>query len=277
MLSGGDEHDEIGASDNGRWWVIARYPSNRVVRVNVSTGTVDKVPGLRRHTGAAYTIDDAGHVGRPGVAPARTDLLVDRTEQGHQLSARGHTVYLSERPGIRGRPVAGGYPRTEVEQEPSFSNGSLSESGEIVTLPTVRSYDPDDRNHGVDVYQFDLGTGLVTWVSRRSVFGGNGVAASPSGRYVVFDGALHHDGVPGATTGTTGDTPLRWDRRSGRTTYVPPGRTTGPTHGVTSEFSVADDGSTAFVANDCDLTAQKPPPGALTCLYISTPAPGRRG
>ena len=46
ITSGGDEHDEIGASDNGEWWVIGRYPSNSVVLVDIRTGKASTVPQL---------------------------------------------------------------------------------------------------------------------------------------------------------------------------------------------------------------------------------------
>ena len=267
IISGGDEHDEIGASDNGQWWVISRYATDRVVLVNVRTGAVRTVAGLKRESGAAYEVTDRGHVQADPHRASYPDVPLDRTDDGERLYVVKTSILLSSRSGAV-RTVATGFPRLEPELSGSFSGGAISESGHVVTLRTTHAYDPADRNHSVDVYQFDLRSGRKTWVTRGESAVGGGVAASANGRFVVFDGTTS----AGAAKGAHG-VALRWDRESGKTAAISL-RTTGRPghHGVTGDFSVTDDGRVAFVSYDCNLTAAVPRHGASSCLYISAPA-----
>jgi hypothetical protein len=271
ILASGDEHDEIGASDNGEWWVIGRYPSNRVILLDIRKGTFTTIAGLRRVSGAPYEVTNSGKVEMVRGGAEYPDLALDRTDSGERLSVTGSTVLLTSARGTK-TTVATGYPRsTDPELSTSFSAGTISGDGEIVTVPTTRPYARADRNHSVDIYQFDLRTGRVTWVSRGNRPGGEGVAASSSGRFVVYDGQLA--GSKDAQTAGERSVALRWDRASGKTTPISltdggdPGRL-----GVTGQFSVADDGAVAFVSNDCNLTNAPPPSGELACLYVSAPA-----
>ncbi|MCW2786733.1 MAG: hypothetical protein JWP74_3250 [Marmoricola sp.] len=270
IISGGDEHDEIGASDNGRWWVIGRYATNRVVLVNIVTGTVRSEASLKRVSGDAYDVTDSGHVEADPHRASYPDVALDRTDGRERLYVKKTTILLSSASDAV-RTVASGFPRLGPELAGSFSDGAISESGHVVTLMTTHGYDSADRNHAVDVYQFDLRSGRKTWVSRAGSASGGGVAASANGRFVVFDGTPAAGTAPG--TGGAREVALLWDRKDHRTVAVSlkdngrPGR-----HGVTGQFSVTDDGRVAFVSNDCNLTAAAPPRGAQDCLYISAPA-----
>ena len=267
IISGGDEHDEIGASDNGRWWVISRYETGRVVLVNVRTAAVRAVAGLKRESGVAYEVTDSGHVEADPHRASYPDVPLDRTDDGERLYVVKTSIFLSSASGAV-RKVATGFPRLEPELAGSSSGGAISEAGHVVTLRTTHPYDPADRNNSVDVYQFDLRSGTKTWVTRGESAVGGGVAASVNGRFVVFDGAP----AAGAAKGAHG-VALRWDRESGKTVAISL-RTTGRPghHGVTGDFSVTDDGRVAFVSYDCNLTAAAPPRGASSCLYISAAA-----
>jgi hypothetical protein len=257
IVSGGDEHDEIGVSDNGEWWVIGRYPSNRVVLVNIRTGKVSDVAG-RRQSGAPYAVTDDAKVEAPGTAVSYPNLDLDRTDAGDQLSVVGSSVLLTI-DGGKSRKIATGYPRSaDPELATPFSAGMIS-GDDTITIPTTLAYDNSDRNHAVDIYQLNVRSGGAVWVSRAHPPDGVSAAASASGRFVVY-------------VGKRGEA-LRWDRNTGRTAVVSladngnPGR-----QGVSGEFSVTDTGVVAFVSNDCTLTSAPPPSGAQSCLYVSTPA-----
>jgi hypothetical protein len=270
VISGGDEHDEIGASDNGRWWVISRYATDRVVLVDIRTGKVRPAPGFTHESGNPYEVTDSGHVEADPHRASYPDVPLDRTDAGERLLVVKTSIFLSSASG-EVRKVATGFPRLGPELAGLFSDGTISEAGHVVTLKTTHGYDPADRNHSVDVYQFDLRSGTKTWVSRTYAARGGGVTASANGRYVVFDG------TPAAGTAKGGDgrhpVVLRWDRKSDKTVAVSltdkaqPGR-----RGVTGQFSVTDDGRVSFVSYDCNLTAAAPPRGAQNCLYVSAPA-----
>lgn len=268
IISGGDEHDEIGASDNGRWWVIARYETDRVVRVDTRTGTVRPMPGLRHESGNPYEVTDSGRVEADASRASYPDVPLDRTDAGARLYAVTSSVFLSSAGGA-GRKVAEGFPQRGPELAGPSSDGTISESGHVVTVRTTHGYDPADRNHAVDVYQLDLRSGRRTWVSRTYAPGGGGVTASANGRFVVFDGTLR----AGTADGGRAPVALRWDRRTDTTVVMSltdkgrPGR-----RGVTGQFSVTNGGRVAFVSYDCNLTAAKPPRGAASCLYLSVPA-----
>jgi hypothetical protein len=267
IISGGDEHDEIGASDNGQWWVISRYATDRVVLVNVRTGAVRRVAGLKRESGNPYEVTDGGHVEADPHRAPYPDVALDRTDDGQRLYAVKTAIFLSSASGAV-RRVATGFPRLEPELAGSFSGGAISESGHVLTLRTTHGYDPADRNHTVDVYQLDLRSGTRTWVTRGDSGVGGGVAASADGRFVVFVGTP----AAGTAKGARG-VALRWDRTTGKTVAISLGTTGRPgRHGVTGDFSVTDDGRVAFVSYDCNLTAATPPRGASSCLYISAPA-----
>lgn len=163
IISGGDEHDEIGASDNGRWWVISRYATDRVVLVNVRTGVVRPVAGLKRESGGPYEVTDSGHVEADPRRASYPDVPLDRTDAGERLYVEKTSILLSSASGAV-RRVATGFPRLGPELAGSFSAGAgaISESGHVVTVMTTHGYDSADRNHAVDVYQFDLRTGTKT-------------------------------------------------------------------------------------------------------------------
>jgi hypothetical protein len=267
VISGGDEHDEIGASDNGRWWVIGRYETDRVVLANIRTGQIRTVAGLKRESGNPYEVTNGGHVEADPHRASYPTLALDRTDGGQRLYAVKTSIFLSSASGTA-RNVATGFPRLGPELSGSFSEGTISESGHVVTLLTTHSYDAADRNHSVDVYQFDLRSGAKKWVSRANSAGGGGVAASANGRFVVFAGTP----ASGTAKGAHG-VALRWDRKSDKTVAISlkdNGR--AGRHGVTGDLSVTDDGRVAFVSYDCNLTAAAPPRGASSCLYVSAPA-----
>ena len=270
IISGGDEHDEIGASDNGRWWVISRYATDRVVLVDIRTGKVRPEPGLTHESGNPYEVTDSGHVEADPHRASYPDVPLDRTDAGERLYAVKTSIFLSSASGAVHR-VATGFPRLGPELAGSFSDGTISESGHVVTLKTTRGYDRADRNQSVDVYQLDLRSGTKTWVSRGYAAKGGGVTASANGRFVVFDGTPASGAAQGG--GRRHPVVLRWDRTSAKTVAVSltdkgqPGR-----RGVTGQFSVTDDGRVSFVSYDCNLTAAARPRGAQNCLYISAPA-----
>jgi hypothetical protein len=240
------------------------------VLVDIRTGKVRPEPGLTHESGNPYEVTDSGHVEADPHRASYPDVPLDRTDAGDRLYVVKTSIFLSSPSGTV-RQVATGFPRLGPELAGSFSDGAISESGHIVTLKTTRGYVPADRNHSVDVYQFDLRSGTKTWVSGAHAAKGGGVTASANGRFVVFDGAP----AAGAAKGGDDRHPvvLRWDRKSDKTVAVSltdNGR--AGRRGVTGQFSVTDDGRVSFVSYDCDLTAAAPPRGAQNCVYISAPA-----
>ena len=81
------------------------------------------------------------------------DVGLDRTDGGERLYVVKDSIFLSSASGAV-RRVAIGFPRLGPELAGSFGEGTVSESGHVVTLLTTHAYDAADRDHAVDVYQF---------------------------------------------------------------------------------------------------------------------------
>ena len=111
ISSGGDEHDEIGASDNGLWWVISRYATDRVVLVDIRTGKVRPEPGFTHESGNPYEVTDNGHVEADPHRASYPDAPLDRTDAGERLYAVKSSIFLSSAGGAvrRARPDSRGW------------------------------------------------------------------------------------------------------------------------------------------------------------------------
>ena len=109
--------------------------------VDIRTDKVRPQPGLAHESGNPYEVTDSGHVEADPHRAAYPDVPLDRTDAGERLFVVKTSIFLSSASG-EVRQVATGYPRLGPGLAGSFSDGTISESGHVITLKTTMGMTP---------------------------------------------------------------------------------------------------------------------------------------